>query len=244
MAKTKSAVANQNQIGATFAVPLADGQYGAIRVVGVDPKKDGGGVWFAATEYVGPKPPKLEEPALARIQILDTSGFSHAPRPCVWWQREPPPGDFPFLGLVKTTKAENRSVVEQGIEWHKSWEEWAAIILHQWRWDHDRDGLIRGKYDNERKSTSAKRRRYEKTLAELSQGRFFEGWDEFVPAKVTRAARKIARETVEGLIELGANPSKRKATPVLRKFIESFTKCVPISIRSLAREFSICSMRW
>lgn len=212
------------QVGAIFAVPLADGQFGAVRIVGVDPKKDGGGAWFAATEYVGAKPPNLDEPALARIQILDTSGFSSAPRPCVWWQRdaEPPPADFPFLGMVNSTNAENRSATEQGIEWHNTWEKWAAIILHQWRWDHDREGLIRGKYDNDMKSMLGKRKRYEKTLAELRQGRFFEGWDDFVPTKVTRAARKIAREAVDGLIELGARPTKKKATPILRKFIESF----------------------
>ena len=159
------------QVGATFAVPLADRQFGAVRIVGVDPKKDGGGAWFAVTEYVGPNPPNLDEPALSRIQILNTSGFSSAPRPCVWWQRaaELPPADFPIVGLVKSTNAENRSAIEQGIERHNTWEKWAAIILHQWRWDHDREGLIRGKYDNDKKSMSAKRKRYDKTLAELRQ---------------------------------------------------------------------------
>jgi len=212
------------QVGATFAVPLADGQFAAVRIVGVDPKKDGGGAWFAATEYVGAVPPNLDEPALSRIQILDTSGFSTAPRPCVWWQRaaEPPPADFPFVGVMKSAKVENTSAVEQGLEWHNTWEKWAEIILHQWRWDHDRKGMIWGKYDADMKSKSAKRQRWEKTLAELRQSRFFEGWDEFVPARVTRAARKIAREAVDGLIELGARPTKKKATPILRKFIESF----------------------
>jgi hypothetical protein len=216
----------ETQVGATFAVPLVDGQFGAVRIVGVDRKKNGGGAWFAATEYVGPKPPRLDEPSLARIQILDTSGFSVAPRPCVWWQpaAEPPPANFPFLGLVKMTAAENRSAVEQGMEWHNTWEKWAAIILHQWRWDHDRKGMIWGKYDKEMKAASAKRRRSEKTLAELRQGPFFKTWDEFVPARVTRAARTIAREAVDGLIELGPKPTKKKALPILRKFIESFNE--------------------
>jgi hypothetical protein len=44
MAKTNSAVALYKQVGATFAVPLADGQYGAVRVVGVDPNKAGSGL--------------------------------------------------------------------------------------------------------------------------------------------------------------------------------------------------------
>jgi hypothetical protein len=108
------------------------------------------------------------------------------------------------------------------MNWHNTWEKWAQIILHQWRWDHDREGLLRGKYNKVMESTFAKRKRYEKTLAELRQSPIFENWDEFVPARVTDAARKIAVEAIEGLIELGAKPTKKRATPILRKFIESF----------------------
>lgn len=220
MAKAKSPL----KIGSTFAIPLVDGQYGAIRVVGVDPKKDGGGVWFAATEYVGAKPPSLDNPDLAKVQVLDTSGFSQSPTAFIWWQRdtEPPPTSLLFLGVVKLSKTESKSLVEQGMEWHNTWDRWAAIILHQWRWDHDRDNLIRGKYENEKKAAAPRRQCPETTLADLRRSRFFEGWDDCVPTKVTRAARKIAREAVTGLIELGAKPTKTKAIPILRKFIESF----------------------
>lgn len=214
------------EVGATFAVPLADGQFGAVFVVGVDAERDGGGAWFAATEYVGVQLPELDEPALKKIQILNTSGFSSAPRPFVWWQpgNEPPPSPMQFFGVISTIESQLKLAIVQSIDWRNTWERWAAIILHQWRWDNDREGLILGKYDNKPRPKPARRKRPEKSLVDLRRGPFFRSWDKVVPPRVKRAARRIARETIDELIELGSRLTKRNAIPILKKFIEGFNE--------------------
>src|SRR5207253_11375553 len=115
--------------GATWAVPLADGRFGACRVLRVDPEREMS--LFAATSYIGAKPPSLTEPLLTSILLMNSVGCDRRRQrtagdnwPCVWWQHwcEPPPPEFRYLGIVEPAPAEERMNPDA---YSKFWNNWA-----------------------------------------------------------------------------------------------------------------------
>ena len=236
MAKSRTA---QNSVenrfkepGATFSVPLADGRFGACRVLRAEPEKDGGMSLFAATRYVGAKSPDITEPLLASILVMESVGYDKAQRiigdahPCVCWQRwmAPPPPSFQYLGVVQPAPAEVRMNPDA---YSKFWDNWAKCIRQEWRWQNDREAFI-ADLDRIYGAGWVKRVRDEKkrladmTLAKLRKKRFFPDWDEFVPTRVLRDSRTIVKETIDGLILLGTNPPTKAALPLLKQYFESF----------------------
>lgn len=188
---------------------------------------------MAATQYIGAKPPDLSEPLLASILRMDSIGCDRATQrgahdnwPCVWWQRwcEHPPADFRYLSIVEPAPAEQRMNPDA---YSKFWENWARYILQEWRWHHDRQALV-AELDERNGAGSVeaflkdKARRAEMTLDKLRRQRFFTQWDGFVSTSMIRAARKIAKQTIDQLIALGPRPTKKQAVPILRNYIESF----------------------
>ena len=217
--------------GAAFAVPLADGRFGAVRVLRVDPDREMSLV--AATQYIGAKPPGISEALLASILRMNSVGCDRATQrvmpdnwPCVWWQHwcEPPPKKFRYLGIVEPAPAEQRMNPQA---FSKYWDDWARYILQEWRWQHDRQALVselelRNGPSCVEAFLEEKARKAEMTLVRLRKQRFFSEWNGFVSASMIRAARKIVQQTIDDLIALGSKPTKKQALPVLRNYIESF----------------------
>ncbi len=249
MAKAKlrqdSSADRHQQRGATFSVRLADGRFGACRVLRVEPQKQDGMSLVAATQYVGDRPPDLSEPLLASILLMNSVGCHKAQRimgydfPCVWWQhwQEPPPAEFQYLGVLKPAPVEERMNPDS---YSRYWENWAKYILQEWRWRNDQKAFI-ADYDRiygagwVRSVLAEKKRLADLTLPRLRRKRYFSEWDGFVPAKVIRESRKIVKETIDGLIALGSKPTKKTAVPILRHSIERFNSLAD-HINTIERE--------
>lgn len=230
--KVDSAKNHFKQRGAAFSVPLADGRFGACRVLRAEPEKDDGMSLVAATPYVGAKPPAISEPSLAAILLMQSVGCDKAQRilgddyPCVWWQRwmEPPPADWQYIGVVEPAPAEARMNPDA---YSRYWDNWARNILQEWRWQNDRERFI-ADFDRTygagwiQSVLEEKKRLSHLTLPLLRKRRSFPGWDEFAPARIVRNSRKIVKEAIDGLIGLGSRPTKKEAVPILKHYIESF----------------------
>jgi hypothetical protein len=98
--------------------------------------------------------------------------------------------------------------------------------LLQWRWDHEREQVL-AEDDAERREEQRRweeqRRAYKRlpaqTLEALRRQTPFEGWSGYVDPATLRAARRIIRDTIDALIELGP-----EAPEPLR--IDEFHHCI------------------
>ncbi|MCE9533400.1 MAG: hypothetical protein K8T89_20090 [Planctomycetes bacterium] len=213
------------KVGSTFTVPLADGRFGASRILRVDPEREMS--LFAATEYIDSRPPEISDPLLKTILVANEIYAMIGLGKCVKWQYwlEPPPRQFKYIGVVKPSAAEERLDPEN---FSKFWDHWAAGILVEWRWRHDQPAL-EAEFDKARKEPGAYRRfiakrkkEVEITLEKLKKVKFFNEWQGHVPAAALRESRSLIREAVEALIGLGRKPTKKLALPIVRLCIEGF----------------------
>ena len=63
----RQAVQHRIRAGATFAVPLKDGRYGAVRVIRVSEEKQGSMALVAVTTWLASEVPALGERALREV---------------------------------------------------------------------------------------------------------------------------------------------------------------------------------
>ncbi len=211
------------KLGATFAVPLADGRYGACRIVRVDPARQMS--LFAATEYLDAQPPNLAQPRLRTILVANTTHAALTYGPCVRWQYwiEPPPADFQYLGTIAPAAEEQRY---DPSNFSKLWDGWPAGILMEWRWRHDRASLA-AEYDRIHGAGAfgrMLRKNRPRTLASLAKKKFFSAWKGDVPAAALRGSKELLVELVQGLISLGEKPTKKLARPLVKKCLQAFNR--------------------
>ena len=185
-------------IGSAFAFPLADGRYGACRVVrGHDPDI---GVLVAGSAWIGSKVPRANDPALRPILQL-THGSEN--KPCLMWIDEPRRRCMIPIGRIEPSE-EERSLYGA----HGSWCKLACEPLVQWRWD---NGLRELLSEEDRRAA----------LQDLRRRRFFLHWE--YPSRLAIAAsRLIMWRTVRKLVRLGPNASEEKRTNVILRCIASF----------------------
>lgn len=212
--------------GTVFLMPLEDGRFGACRVlrenVGEERKRHGEpAVLVAGSAWIGTSPPELADPRLREILHLTHHNWKN--RPEVNWVSVPPPEDFRAIGHLEPDD------LDRGYECLTSggWG-FALQALRQWRWDHDWENVLRE--DAEKKEREAQQReeaeRQRKaalaalTLVQLRNKRRFGRWKDAVPAKATTDCRKLFRETIDALMELGPKPAERKVLPILQACVE------------------------
>ena len=93
------------QAGDTFAVPLDDGRFGAVRVLRTSADDDGSVTALVAlTPWIGDRVPDLREPRLREILKLHR-GFYQG-RPAICWYDGEPPEDFVHIGVITAAPAE------------------------------------------------------------------------------------------------------------------------------------------
>jgi hypothetical protein len=101
-------------------------------------------------------------------------------------------------------------------------------VLAQWRWDHDRDSLLREEQEaadrwKAEQEQAAKRHREvldHLTLDELKKKRRFSSWQGDRPDEAVAGCRKAFREAIDALIALGPKPNKREVAAVVRRCVE------------------------
>jgi hypothetical protein len=211
--------------GEAFLMPLEDGRYGLCRVLRESTEKEAREygapyVLVAASPWIGTGPPDLADPVLREIQHLTHHSWNN---PNLNVVTQPPPEAFRKVGVIEPTAAEK---VMQ-CSWSGGWF-FAGQLYAQWRWDHDRQAVLREDQEFARRQAreheEAERRRRERlgglSLESLRKKRRFTDWKGFVPAKAVTACRAAFREAVERIIALGARPRKRAVLAILKECVE------------------------
>lgn len=230
MAKRKTSV-TLPEAGQVFAFPLEDGRYGACRVLrsaSEDEVKELGErcVLVSCSTWIGDSIPNAPNEQMRETLCLTHHSWKGQPE--LFWVSKAVPVSFVSIGfLVSTTE-------EQKLECYSlaGWESCAIQVLAQWRWDHDREKQLAHEAV-EQAALVAKRaanqqlidaERNAMTLSKLSKHKFFEDWDDYPSAKAIRASRRIMKETIKSLIELGEKASEAERLQVLQSCIEEFNQ--------------------
>ena len=131
------------EVGEVLAIPLADGQFGACRVLGV--RRQGRGTdeqvsYVVATRYVEPEPPGIKHRALRKKLVVTCDDDDE---PFGWWVLGPPPADYVSVGVIKPGPDEKppRKHDKRGA----GWDVYPNVILRQWQWEHDREAFLAAK---------------------------------------------------------------------------------------------------
>lgn len=224
--RSQSATVELPEPGTVFLMPLGNDRFGACRVLrenaGEERKRHGEpAVLVAGSAWIGTEPPDLADPRLREILHLTHHKWQNAPN--ANWVSVPPPDDFRAIGILEPDEADR--IYES---WSSGGWSFAFQTELQWRWDHDRESVLRE--DAERAAEQLRQRseaefqrkaaRGALTLAQLRDKRRFSDWKEFVPAKAISGCRLIFRETIDVLLELGAKPPEEKVLPVLQTCVE------------------------
>jgi hypothetical protein len=113
------------------------------------------------------------------------------------------------------------------------WEHLPLQVFLQWRWDHERDQVLAEDEAKQQANQAAReanreteRRAYKplpaQTLEELRQQTPFPNWSEFVEPAPLRASRRIIRELIDALIELGPNAPEPARLDEIRRCVKRF----------------------
>jgi hypothetical protein len=215
--------------GDAFLMPLEDGRFGVCRVLRENTAEERKGhgcpqILVAASPWIGTAPPDLNDPILREIHHLNHHSWND---PNLLWVSDPPPESFQHIGTIKPTPGDKRRKCYGSGGWF-----FAGQLEMQWRWDHDREAVLREDREYEeqqaREYEEAEKRRREHldklTLASLRKKRRFTDWKDFVPARAATACRALFRETVDAIINLGAKPKKRDIRAILKQCVQRLNK--------------------
>jgi hypothetical protein len=230
MAKRKASVVLPGA-GDVFAFPISDGRYGACRVLrcaseGEAKELGQPCVLISCSAWIGDSIPEAPNE-----QMRDTLYLTHHSwkgQPELYWVSDTVPDHFLCIGRLEPTDAESRMECCTSA----GWQSCAIQVLAQWRWDNDRARQLAGdaaeeavliakQVANQRLLDAA---RNAMTLSKLSKYKFFQDWDDYPSAKATKASRKIMRQTVTALIELGEKATEEDRLRVLQNCIEKFNQ--------------------
>jgi hypothetical protein len=208
--------------GDVFAMPLADGRWGACRVLRL--RADPLAALVATSSWIGTAPPELTEPRLVDVLRLTHHSWDGGPHLC--WVNDPVPPELVHLGALPPTAKQARAKCEA----HGDWDSCSVQALLQWRWDHEREAVLaedEAAREKERGSHEAARRAYKPlskaTLDDLRK-RPFKGWEGFVEPEQLRAARKVIRDTLDALLALGLDAPEPLKINLFHRAVERFNQ--------------------
>jgi hypothetical protein len=227
--RTKPAQVLLPQPGDAFLMPLDDGRFGVCRMLWESTEQQATEygaphVLVAASSWIGTQMPDLDDPLLREIQQLTHHSWNN---PNMNRVTQPPPESFQKIGVIEPTPAEK---VMRCI-WSGGWS-LAGQLLMQWRWDHDREAVLREDQEKAvkqaREYEEAEKRRREQlgklTLPALRKRKRFGDWKDFAPARAVTVCRAIFLETIDALIALGVKPKKQAILTVLKNCVEKLNK--------------------
>ncbi|HVW39037.1 MAG TPA: hypothetical protein VHB99_17100 [Pirellulales bacterium] len=222
--KTSAQASALPQPGDAFLMPLADGRLGFCHVMDVPErllgKRNTDGVCVELSAWIGEEAPNLNDPRLRKV-LVETH---HGSGPNQWRVvvRGPAPDSFERLGTLKRVSTGRVLAI------FAPWEALPREVLTQWRWEHDRESLLREEQEaaerwKAEQEQAAKRQRDvldHLTLDALKKKRRFSSWQGDRPDKAVAGCRKAFREATDALIALGPKPKKRKIATVVRRCVE------------------------
>lgn len=231
MAKSRTIKRPLPAVGDAFAVPLSNGMWGGCRVIRVgytggasSPKPRA--VQLAAVDWIGTTPPTGTEPGFTRLLRL-THHFFPGEVAAIWLgEWHPVPATFKPIAPVAAANDDLAGLLNA---W--SYHDYLPLQIEmQWRWDHDREAVLReDAAEREQKAQASEASRAEfyrnldaLTLPKLRAEKPFSEWRRLWPAAVVKRARAIFRSTIDELAALGPNPTLATALPILQACVEQF----------------------
>lgn len=219
MAKSKSTPLSRVTVGDVFLMPLEDGRLGACRILRTNAEEDS--VLVAATNWVGTEPPDLSEPQLRTILLKSHHAWKGAP--CAHWViQNAVPETFTHLGSILPTSEEEKLTGQ----FSTSWNYFPEQVFLQWRWDNEREQVLaeeEAEREQQRAEQEAQYRAYKPlprvTLEELRRLPMPE-WSGYYDPAGGRRGRRILRDTLDELIELGLEGPVPEKLDVIRQCIE------------------------
>ncbi|MET1077253.1 MAG: hypothetical protein ABWY06_04445 [Pseudomonas sp.] len=220
--------------GSLYFLPLDDGRVGIARVVSritaVDPVLSTltRPVWTSRvlvvpSSWVGVEAQRPADEDILRQLVLTHHSWCEEPQ--ATWIAEPPPGDFIAAGRLDIT--EQDALIEG-----EDYGDWASLCLQpllQWRWEHDRDNLLREENEEELRIEESARLHSERqaeilrtlTLDSLATRPWFEHWDDAWEAPFRQQAEGLILAFVQTLRAL-PKLSKVVVRRELRHCVEAF----------------------
>jgi hypothetical protein len=208
-------------------MPLPDGRYGVCRIIRQsDPEEEkwqgGRHALVAVSSWIGEEAPDVNDPRLRDILALNHHAWDNELE--VNWVSDPVPGSFRRLGTIEPSHDEER--IERFS--YTGWESFPLQVYLQWRWDNERETVLREDarqrelMEREREESAKRRQEYlgGLTLDGLKEKRRFSEWEGYAPDEVIAACRIVFRETIDSVVELGANPNEQAVLAVLRRCVE------------------------
>lgn len=123
--------------GTIFAAPTSDGRFSAGRILRREFHGGAQGALIAASPWLGEELPPLKLPVLRETLHLSHHKWKNDPR--VFWVHDPMPRDFIIVGQIEPSPND----LAASSDTFAGWQSVPIHALLQWRWDHDREALLR-----------------------------------------------------------------------------------------------------
>lgn len=139
--------------GTVFVAPVADGRLAAGRVLQRAFTGGAQAALVAATPWIGTDIPPLESSVLRETLILTHHSWKSKPE--IFWTWDLMPEDFRIVGQIELPESDRTAP-------SASFTGWQAVPLQalmQWRWDHDREALLRDEADEAARLAELNRKR-------------------------------------------------------------------------------------
>lgn len=166
--------------GTVFAAPTSDGRFSAGRVLCRQFHGGAQGALIAISPWLGKELPALNLPALRETLHLNHHKWKNDPQ--MVWVHDLMPDDFIIIGQIELSPEDLAATSYtssgwQGVPYH---------ALTQWRWDHDRESLLRDEAQQAAEKAEAQRKRAATraelmrtlTLDSLVDRPWFASWEE------------------------------------------------------------------
>ncbi len=210
-------------------MPLADGSFGLCRIIRATTEDTRAPlppcVLVATSSWRGSTTPDLQDPRLR--EILRLTHHAWAGQLDLHFTSDPPPPEYRFLGEIPLDD-DDRAIDST------SFGPWSSAIqvLAQWRWDHDREALLREEAEEAKRAAEETRsaeergakRRAELTWEKLRAKTRFGEWADHLDEAIVASARKLFVDAVDNLANVPPQGGKRKARAAVRDLVEGFNR--------------------
>ncbi len=223
MAKTK--IKSLPPVGSVIAYLLPNKLYTTFRVLRAKTIDGPKYVLAVCSPFISKERPSGITDEMKR-NLYPTFHGLKGKKPSLYWVSYPLDSTSLVIGSVTPSKEEK--LFERASFGH--WLNLQHDALTQWRWDHEREklladesaeqtarheraGRIQAAHDAQMKSM---------TIEKLAKYKFFPGWENYPPTKVTNASRQLLKAHVAQLITLGTAGSKFQKSAIIKSCVEAF----------------------
>ncbi|MGE3778196.1 MAG: hypothetical protein AB7F89_13495 [Pirellulaceae bacterium] len=213
------------EAGTVFVAPTGDGRLAAGRVLRRQFEGGAFGALVAASRWIGREVPPLDLVELRETLVLTHHRWQATPE--IFWAHSPMPADFTAIGRIELPPEDREASSFTFGGWHSV----PLQALLQWRWDHDREALLREEAANavaeaQRRQKAAAARAMllrSLTLDSLAERKWLADWDSPSPGSPVAESRALLAQLVR---ELRAVPKLTKTTArrLMRQSVRAFNR--------------------